>query len=251
MWRSLSSEVTAWAGGCLACQRGKIHRHTRPLPLPIPIPQGRFSHLHVDLVGPLQYSNNFSYIFTIIDRTSKWMEAISLSEMSAAACAKALTFTWISRFGVPETITSDRGPQFTSKLWFQLCKMLNISHKQTTAYHPESNTAVERLHARTHKLSFQMNFSKMMNLQLTPLSTDFPKPCMFLPLLCLGTILAPTCPASCQPNCSLPPLSGFIGAAWFHPFSRSTTAPTWSCVAAPALHHQSRVVGQGGRRQPL
>jgi hypothetical protein len=46
------------------------------------------------------------------------------------------------RFGVPETITSDRGPQFTSNLGFQLCQMLNISHKQTTAYHSESNSAV-------------------------------------------------------------------------------------------------------------
>jgi transposase InsO family protein len=99
-------------------------------------------------VSPLQYSNSFNYIFTIIDRTSKWMEAIPLSETSTAACAKASTFTWISRFGVPETITFDRGPQLTSNLWFQLCEMLNISHKQTTAYHPESNDAVERLHRR-------------------------------------------------------------------------------------------------------
>ncbi len=53
---------------------------------------------------------------------------------AAAACTKALTFTWISHFRVPETITSDRGPQFTSNRWFQLCEMLNISHKQTTAY---------------------------------------------------------------------------------------------------------------------
>jgi transposase InsO family protein len=74
------------------------------------------------------------------------MEAIPRSETSVAACAKALTFTWISRFGLPKTITSDHGPQFTSNLWLQLCKMLNISHKQTTAYHPESNGAVERLH---------------------------------------------------------------------------------------------------------
>jgi hypothetical protein len=99
-------------------------------------------------VGPLQYSNNFNYIYTLIDRTSKWMEAIPLSGTSTAACAKALTFTWISRFGVPKTITSDHEPQFTFSLWLQLCEMLYISHKQTTAYHPESNGAVERQHRR-------------------------------------------------------------------------------------------------------
>jgi transposase InsO family protein len=76
------------------------------------------------------------------------MEAIPLVEMSAVACAKALAFSWISRFGVPKTITTDRGPQFTSNLWSQLCSMLNIAHRQMTAYHPESNGAVERLHRR-------------------------------------------------------------------------------------------------------
>jgi hypothetical protein len=91
LWCGLSSDVTARAHGCLACQRGKIHRHTRLVSLPIP--QRHFSHLHVDLVGPLQYSNNFNNIFTIFDRTSKWMEAIPLSETSAAACDKALTLT--------------------------------------------------------------------------------------------------------------------------------------------------------------
>jgi cleavage and polyadenylation specificity factor subunit 1 len=67
-------------------------------------------------VGPWQYSNSFNYTFTIIDRTSKWMEAVPVSETSMAALVQALTFTWISHFGVPETITSDCGPQFTSNL---------------------------------------------------------------------------------------------------------------------------------------
>jgi hypothetical protein len=52
-------------------------------------------------------------------------------------------------------------------------------------------------------------------------------------LLCLSTILAPSCPASCQPSCSPPPSSGCIRAAWFHPFSRSMMAPTQFCAAAP------------------
>ncbi len=99
-----------------------------------------------------------------------------------------------------------------------------------------------------HKLSCQTNFRKMTNFQLTPLSKSFPKLCMLLLLLCLGTILAPTCPVSCQPSCSPPPSSGSIGAAWFHPFSRSTTAPTRSCAAAPAPSPSES--GRGTRWSP-
>jgi hypothetical protein len=85
-----------------------------------------------------------------------------------------------------------------------------------------------------HNLSCHMNFCKMMNFQLTPLSKNFPKPCMFLLLLCLGTILAPTCPASCQPSCPPTTLSGSVGAAWFQSFSPSMMASTRSCATAPA-----------------
>jgi hypothetical protein len=117
-------------------------------PQPVPILQRRFSHLHIDLVGPLQYSGGCNLIFTVVERTFKWKEAISLSDTSTAACAKSLFFSSFSRFGVPKTITFDRGTQFTSNIWSQQCEMLHISHRQKTAYHPESNGAVERLHLR-------------------------------------------------------------------------------------------------------
>jgi hypothetical protein len=60
------------------------------------------------------------------------MEAVPLSDISPAACARALICSWISRFGVPETITSDCGPQFTSNVWSQLCEMVNITHAKRT-----------------------------------------------------------------------------------------------------------------------
>jgi hypothetical protein len=63
-------------------------------------------------------------------------------------CAGALLQGWIQRFGVPDIITSDRGPQFTSSLWASLCSLLSISHTQTTAYHPQSNGLVEHFHRR-------------------------------------------------------------------------------------------------------
>jgi hypothetical protein len=133
VWRGLANDVTSWAKSCLHCQRSNIHRHTRLLPQSIPIPQRRFAHLHIDLVGPLQYSSGCNHIFMIIDRTSKWMEAIPVSETFAAACTRALVFSWVTRFGVTKTITSDHVPQFTSNVWSQLCDMLHITHRQTTA----------------------------------------------------------------------------------------------------------------------
>jgi hypothetical protein len=63
---------------------------------------------------------------------------------------------------------------------------------------------------------------------------NFSTTCMFLLFLCPGTILASSCRASCQATSSPPPLSGSVGAASSHPFSRSTTAPTPSCAADPA-----------------
>jgi hypothetical protein len=87
-----------------------------------------------------------AHILTIIDRTSRWMEAIPLTNTAATDVAAALFSGWISRFGVPDTITSDRGPQFTSNIWNSLCLLLQIKHQPTTAYHPQANGMVERLH---------------------------------------------------------------------------------------------------------
>ncbi len=74
------------------------------------------------------------------------MEAIPLATIIAADCAHALVFHWITIFGVPATINYDHKLQFTSSLWAALCEMLSISYCQTTAYYPEANSAVERLH---------------------------------------------------------------------------------------------------------
>ncbi len=48
-------------------------------------------------------------------------------------------------YGLPEDIVSDRGPQFTSRVWSAFCRNLNINVSLTSGYHPQANGQVERL----------------------------------------------------------------------------------------------------------
>ncbi|XP_066965685.1 uncharacterized protein [Macrobrachium rosenbergii] len=69
-----------------------------------------------------------------------------MQEATASACAEALLSSWVSRFGVPDRITTDRGPAFLSELWSALAQLLGTTHHTTTAYNPAANGLVERFH---------------------------------------------------------------------------------------------------------
>ena len=131
VWPGVSKQVGAWAKTCVRCQTSKVQRHTVAPLQPFAAPQRRFDHIHIDLVGPLPLSNGCSYLFTVVDRFTRWPEAIPLVEQSTQACARALRIHWIAHFGVPVTITSDRGSQFTSTVWAALMQLLGSTHQRT------------------------------------------------------------------------------------------------------------------------
>jgi hypothetical protein len=143
----MNSDVPRWIKDCQSCCRGKVTTQPAAAVQPIAVPQRRFAHVHVDIVGPLPVAADGStYLLTMIDRTTRWLEASPLKTMYARSCAEALIASWISRYGVPSQITTNRGRQFTSSLWAALCARLGVSHIATTAYHPQSNGMVERAH---------------------------------------------------------------------------------------------------------
>ena len=129
-----------------ACAASKIARHMMPPVLPIPVPQTRFTHVHVDIVGPFFPERGFRYLLTMIDRTTCWPEAAPIADTTAENILQAFLDHWISRFRVPSTVTSDRGAQFTSGTWRQSLSCLGITTSTTSAYHPQANGLVERFH---------------------------------------------------------------------------------------------------------
>ena len=145
-WRGMSAQISNFVRNCSDCQHSKVYKtHKAPLQVFLP-PASRFLDLHIDIVGPLPQCQGQEYLFTIVDRFTRYPVAVPMPTSTTEDCARALLTGWIQHFGVPASFVSDRGPQFTSGLWAALSSILGVEHKQTTAYHPQCNGMVERMH---------------------------------------------------------------------------------------------------------
>ena len=114
VWKGMSKQVREWAKACVSCQLSKVQWYVKA-PLEIfKVPHWHFEHIHADLVGPILQYQGFTYLFTIVDRFTRWPDAVPLMDMTTLSCAQALITTWVTRFGVPTHISSNRGSQFTS-----------------------------------------------------------------------------------------------------------------------------------------
>jgi len=138
----MQKDITNWAKTCLPCQKAKIHRHTHRRPEQIPVLDDRFQHIHIDIIGPLPNSNGSRYCLTMIDRTTRWTEATPISDTSADTVTNAFFNTWITRFGAPSIITTDRGTQFESLMFEAMARLIGSQR----TYHPQANGMIERWH---------------------------------------------------------------------------------------------------------
>ncbi|KZR97391.1 Uncharacterized protein APZ42_007770, partial [Daphnia magna] len=108
--------------------------------------QAPFETLGLDFLGPINptsFEGN-NHILVITDYFTKWVEVVALPDQTAVTTCKALVDKVIDYHGPPRVIISDRGTNFTSELFNELCKALRIKHCTTTAYHPQTNGLTER-----------------------------------------------------------------------------------------------------------
>ena len=74
------------------------------------------------------------------------LHVIPIKDIRAETVAEAFFGGWVARFGTPAMITTNRGAQFESRLWYTSCNQFGITRNRTTSYHPQSNGMVERFH---------------------------------------------------------------------------------------------------------
>ncbi len=145
-WPNMARDVTRYIKGCSVCA---IASTPRRLPegklVPLPIPRRPWSHLGIDFATDLPSSNGFTTILVVIDRFSKACKLIPLRGLpTALETAEALFQLVFRNFGIPEDIVSDRGPQFTSRVWHAFFRLLGVTVSLSSGYHPQSNGQTER-----------------------------------------------------------------------------------------------------------
>ena len=147
-WPGLKSVVTKYCKTCHTCQMvGKPNQTIPKAQLQaIPAFDEPFSRIFIDCVGPLPRTKSGNeYLLTIMCTSTRFPEAIPLRNIKTKSIVKALIkfFTFV---GLPKSVQSDQGSNFMSGIFQQVKHELGIKQYRSSAYHPESQGALERFH---------------------------------------------------------------------------------------------------------
>ncbi|XP_036003961.1 uncharacterized protein LOC110367566 [Fundulus heteroclitus] len=146
-WPSLYKDVREYTLACPTCAQNKSsNRPPAGLLQPLPLPQRPWSHIALDFVTGLPSSRGMTTILTIVDRFSKACHLVPLRKLPSAFQTAQLLVRHVFRLhGIPKEILSDRGPQFTSRVWKEFSTALGAKCALSSGYHPQSNGQTERL----------------------------------------------------------------------------------------------------------
>lgn len=147
-WPSLKRDIAAFVKTCHVCQVAcKPNQVLRPVPLcPISVTNQPFEYLLLNCVGllPPSKSGN-SYLLTVMCQTTRYPAAYPLRKITTKAVVKAL-MQFVSVFGIPKILESDRATNFSSGMFAEILKQLGVRHNQSSAYYPQSQGALECFH---------------------------------------------------------------------------------------------------------
>src|SRR4051812_11375688 len=147
-WSNMKQDIARYVEECDVCRRVKAE-HQRPVGTlqPLSIPEWKWDKIEMDFVtGFPRSQKGHDAIFVVIDRFSKVAHFLPIKEtISASQLADLYVSRIVSLHGIPLEISSDRGSIFTSKFWDSFQEAMGTHLKFSTAYHPQSQSQVERV----------------------------------------------------------------------------------------------------------
>jgi hypothetical protein len=156
-WPKLRQQVEQYCKTCKNCQMNKRQKKKyghlpAKQPDAIPVPWKR---VDVDLIGPYTLKTPTKVwtlmCLTMIDPATGWFEVIDLKgdiedkTKSSNSVMSAFDETWLCRYPRPQEIGFDNGSEFKS-VFMEMCNNYQMKPKHSTAYNPQSNGIIERIH---------------------------------------------------------------------------------------------------------
>lgn len=166
-WHGMLQQVKKYVRNCHTCSRIKPSREGyQGLLRPLPVATERWKHIAMDFIVDLPRSsdwegNEFSAMFVVVDRMTKQVHLTPCDNLTTRNAAYMFYRDCFRLHGLPDTIVSDRGSQFTAEFWKWLCKLLQIDHRLSTAFHPQTDGQTERMNSRIEQyLRAYVSFSQ-------------------------------------------------------------------------------------------
>ena len=102
-------------------------------------PEGPWRRVHLDFAGPVE-----GQVFLVaVDAYSKWPEVVMMQDTTASTTIQELR-SLFARWGIPQQLVTDNGPQFVAQEFQMFVKANNIKHVKSSPYHPATNGLAER-----------------------------------------------------------------------------------------------------------
>ena len=144
-WPGMTQDVRRFVRNCNTCDKSKIWREQKHgLLKPLPILERIWSELSVDFITGLVPSKDCTSIMVVTDQLSKSIIVVPMKETRAIDVAQTLLEHIFQHHGLPTAIVSNRGTQFVSILWTEVCRLVKITRRLSTVFHLETDGATER-----------------------------------------------------------------------------------------------------------
>jgi hypothetical protein len=147
-WSNMKRDVAEYIALCDMCNRVKAE-HQKPAGLlqPLPIPEWKWDNVGMDFITGLpRTKSGYDSIWVVVDRLTKVSHFIPVKTIyTSARLAKIYMSRIVCLHGVPKSILSDRGTQFTSHFWRQLHESLGTRLEFSTSFHPQTDGQTERV----------------------------------------------------------------------------------------------------------
>jgi len=144
----MKKEIAAYVARCDTCCR-VMAGHLKPAGLlqPLSIPGWKWEEISMDFIVSLPPTQKgHDSIWVIVDSLTMSAHFIPVRSTYRRSNYAELYFSQIVRLhGVPCTIISDRGPQFTTRFWEHLHSLLGIKLVRSLAYHPQTSSQTDRV----------------------------------------------------------------------------------------------------------